>query len=944
MPAPGGLSFGASATANTAPTSLASSAAAATETVKTTLTVPAYVSIFPASDLWDKLVSLLETSLSATTEPNERLLAGEELSAMLCISDPAGTILVNPPILECHQPSMALRQQLQQNPMVDLDGQTAALSMPMFQQVLQIADDLRISEADALRVFAHVGRTSSQQANMLDAARQLYFGEKSKPLQVLFLLLTHRLECPDGHPLLVATDLFLTDGGLMGNLMTMIRKYTQSIHEMLLWMHTHQRSHMQPYSPESTGDFNDTLSYHLRFWLQQRQRAAECLFFIAYQVQLEASEVCGTVDLIRDLTNASDTHEGLRVLDPYFHVPSPYEADEQSSWSQLQGAPVVDKSYFQWQHDLVTQMYQSGQPWLLRSVGTLITAVISSLNGKRGSFHNRHTHSSENRNTLCQQTQSLASSLGMDVISKWQRSDIIALLISAYSLLQPETKLGSPPSGRSKQWRMSLETPTTYRSFTFARLTLIPALKVPLVDEFRFSTVVTKNGCDVSEFLLIEMSNFASAYLDKLFRSGDRPISRAQWQQDAEEDLRIRQLDREQEQQFQMWSKTQKDLQSVPTSIDLCNRPDCMDDVVMFCVNLCSLGPYYAVPFWSEVESSSVSSEDVDVDVGVDVDADEGEEKKVKEMAIVTKPSRRFVPSNALMELERQQDKDDTLRPCYLSFLAALAQSSLEDGIDGAAAVHGLMMQAPDPSLRCVTTYASLLEVCRWYCQQLTQLDASSSSRGVSATVNTSTSYYYNAASEGLNYRDPHQDDAAASQPKDKELGEDNTFLLLSNLLLLTNLAKNSVAARLAILSVQIPVPVADRRDIMVQGPTLRTLFSLACTALSPEVRGAVFDTIAVLLLPVKDGKRAEESKEMAMLAWELLEETQLLPIYLLDQYPSTKNVDVYSAPRLSFPPSSTVVSHTRFSALLSLFMPVPVHLSSSCVYLYLRACEFACL
>jgi hypothetical protein len=48
--------------------------------------------------------------------------------------------------------------------------------------------------------------------------------------------------------------------------------------------------------------------------------------------------------------------------------------------------------------------------------------------------------------------------------------------------------------------------------------------------------------------------------------------------------------------------------------------------------------------------------------------------------------------------------------------------------------------------------------------------------------------------------------------------------------------------------------------------------------------------------------------REMAVKGWELLEACQVLPIHLLDQYPSLRETDAQNIPGLAFPPSSTAL------------------------------------
>jgi hypothetical protein len=121
------------------------------------------------------------------------------------------------------------------------------------------------------------------------------------------------------------------------------------------------------------------------------------------------------------------------------------------------------------------------------------------------------------------------------------------------------------------------ELPAEFKSFSFARLTLVPALQ-------RLNTNTAVEICDNSEFFLAVLSEFVSKYLDTLVASGDMPISRQRWEkEEAEEEV-------------------------IPASVDLMRRPDCLEDVIALCVAVCSLGEEYAQLFWSRNEDGLAPS------------------------------------------------------------------------------------------------------------------------------------------------------------------------------------------------------------------------------------------------------------------------------------------------------------------------------------------------
>jgi hypothetical protein len=170
-----------------------------------------------------------------------------------------------------------------------------------------------------------------------------------------------------------------------------------------------------------------------------------------------------------------------------------------------------------------------------------------------------------------------------------------------------------------------------------ARLTLLPGLRSP--------SLLPSPACDAVEFYLATLTEFVSFYLEVLDDSGDRPISKAKWLQDAEEDLRLRRTHDDHIRQFETWAGGHTSAGSQRTSIaevDLGSRPDCMDDVVALAVSVCALGPEYALPFWSTAVDQEKDGEEI----------------------------QKLVPSNALKGLERQQSEDDTLRAPTLASTA----------------------------------------------------------------------------------------------------------------------------------------------------------------------------------------------------------------------------------------------------------------------------------
>lgn len=489
----------------------------------------------------------------------------------------------------------------------------------------------------------------------------------------------------------------------------------------------------------------------------------------------------------------------------------------------------------------------------------------------------------------------------------WKRKDIWGLLASSYALLLPSvvasprhrspsnSPAASPRQGRidiKSTWRACLEAPTQMKSFSFARLSLMPSFE-------RHST--SPDGkCDNYEFYMSVLSEFIAQYLDVLCASGNVPISRELWKNGEETELEVQRVQQEQQRQFGTWSGTQAtEGHAIPTEVDLMKRPDCMDDVMALAVAVCSTGPEYAMHFWSVADNGVMEGDTV---------------------ANATK----LVPSRALKTLERLQTNDGSLLPAYLSFLAALALACTTgedpDG-SGAAAVHSLLSQEFDPSSDSSrkVNWSTVLQVIRWYARELSVPATGtrgstdtlrSSSSGTTGFDSMSTAYYYGADSTedamgGFHSSHSQQrknTTASSTDAKPKELGEDNTIILLSHLNVISSVTSNSSVARSAISSMKLPVGDGVGEDHL-----LTMLFSLAIAPVAPEVRGAIFMTISNILRVVKPREEEKEAaKEMARKGWDLLEDSQVLPIVLLDQYSPPPGRVGFVSPGLRFPASST--------------------------------------
>lgn len=477
----------------------------------------------------------------------------------------------------------------------------------------------------------------------------------------------------------------------------------------------------------------------------------------------------------------------------------------------------------------------------------------------------------------------------------WKRVDIWGILVASYALLlrslpsvasSPRvgstTPTSSPrPTGPvdvKTTWRACMNVPTGTKAFSCIRLCLMPS--------FERHKDKLEAKCDTFEFFMSVSSDFIAHFLDVLCASGDVPISRSQWERDAERDLELRREQQQQTNQFRAWTGTRStsvDNESIPTSVDLVVRPDCLDDVIALAIALCSVGPSYATFFWSK------SHEEIDEIM-----------------------SQVLVPSRALRKLQHQLETDKSLLPVYVSFLAALALApAVADGTESGASIVNRLLQSDGDTSQ--VNWLSLMNAIRWYAGELspgsetvTKSTSESSSSSPGLPGRPSTAYYYGAEDSGAEgstgYSSQHASSSSSpTSSKAKEMGETNTNILLSHLEVIATVASESSAARSVLVSTVLPVAGQEGDD-----PFLTVLFLLSIAPLTPLLRGAVFSTIASLLKV--DGANQEERKiieEQSMKGWKLLDTCNVLPISLLDQYESLPERAAQVTEGLAFPPSS---------------------------------------
>lgn len=938
-PSPGGFSFGGNAPAPSAPapaggfSALGNNAAATTApgaiaAPHATLQAQDFDSVFPNLQVWQKI----QKSMHHASSEGE-LLGAQELQH--CIS--TNNDRLQPKAAEWTPPNGSLRQQLASNPTISISysSQTTStkLSPKNLERILRLATDLRISEAHAVSLYAHVSEhleaiSSLPSSNLMQAAgmdtkkyaetslvaRNFYFYQQGLQLHTLLYLLQSRFQ--NSASTLQATD-GLLQAGLLIDLIKVLREYTQRIQQLqqevaaskeqsgsvqqLAQGFQQQQLQALSNSNKQPPNFANT---HLLFCQQERQVAAECLFFIAYHTQLTPPEMAALLDVIKDLSAM------LPTLCPFTNVPSPYEpmaptaAAAPNGWPSSSNAPFTyalkEKDPLLWQKQMVTQTYQSGQPHVLQCVSLLIVAAVSAME-TRQVLYDRDIHGpnsfgrgnqflppSEMAPTIAQELQSRLEPAAANV---WHRKDIWGILAAAYALLLRSAPMlsQSPRAGASSSQQQCLRhtareclvLPSSYKSFSFCRLTMIPALQ-------RLPSTAFAN---FSEFGLAVLAECFSNYLEVL-AEGSMPMSRSKYEKEETEELNLRRAQSAQHSQFLAWSGKKPTAQeAIPAAVDLFARPDCLDDIIALASSLSELGPEYAQHFWGRCDNGGL------------------------------------VPSRAMVRLGRSQAVDDSLMPTYFSFLAALSNdtASANAVYHHVAGPSDAAADGASNSLR--MNWISLIFNLRWYAQELSSYDANTVSKPASsgaAASSSNTSYYYNLDGNALpsNFSgatsSSSSGQAASRSNKPKELSEMARFRVSSHLALIQKVAQHSASAQTAILSITLPVG-----DAMAAGgdDSLLVLFKLAIAPLSPTLRGATLTTIGRLLdtLPGATSEEKSFTQQQAQNAWEYLESCPLLPISLLDQYFNRTSTEASAPVGLSFPPSSTTLSNSM-PAVQSIF------------------------
>jgi hypothetical protein len=392
--------------------------------------VSAFESVFPNDKIYSDVKKLIATSSLPSEEGREA--ASDLIEQLRPGGDDksTGRLLTSPKPLQYTGPDHQVRNQLQSNATVVLPGNREASLLPeMLREVLSIADDLRISEKEALTLYAAASQQpirtmledrldeslidramSSHEenagmgpvvfgTNVVKAAKELYFFERQQLLRTILLLAQSRIEAsqqPWGQLVLHASDNLLQNN-LISNLITLIRDWTKLITRIEKQLARNEATEANSFStlPRDRKKKFHFDSVHLMFALQERYTAAECLFYFAYHTQYTAKEVGEMIDVIKDLTNGVEGDNGLLLLNPFHDVPSPYENRPQvdQAWAQFHSSlpPLKEKGHLKWEQELVKNVSKTSKPQLLHCVSALVMACISALDAKQV-LHDRDTH------------------------------------------------------------------------------------------------------------------------------------------------------------------------------------------------------------------------------------------------------------------------------------------------------------------------------------------------------------------------------------------------------------------------------------------------------------------------------------------------------------------------------------------------------------------------
>lgn len=418
-PAPAFAGFSGTATPSSAPTGGSFSVTGSTSASSTAapqhpsggpplVQASDYAVRFPGLEIWSILGPLIDADYHGVLRSDS--LNGQTLIHALRLEEPksiANRLLSTIQLEPACTPNQAVRQQMATQMAVQLSDKRDAPLLPnQLQEILEIADDLLVSEPDAVALYHHASQRppelqfSGKEMDMITACRHLHAHNKEKTWQSWVMLWLARVQAassPEDAAVIMATDSMLQP--TLTKLISFVREASARIQETI-----NRLAHLegQTSSTNNNATRKEICSWdrYLQLIVKDRLFASHCLFFIAYQTQLTVDEVTNLVDLIRDLTNGTDDTRGLVLLDPYTDVPDPYEPVDAQAMAFFQQIPTImpppqwrEKDRLVWQRELVGTVWNMGQPQLLRCVSTLVMCVLCALDTKNVLL-DRETHGS----------------------------------------------------------------------------------------------------------------------------------------------------------------------------------------------------------------------------------------------------------------------------------------------------------------------------------------------------------------------------------------------------------------------------------------------------------------------------------------------------------------------------------------------------------------------
>lgn len=391
--------------------------------VNSLMQIPDFNDAFPNLEIWSTL-KRWTSKLSGQTD--EARWAGQELLHFLRCetpSDSVGQALAKPQILQLTRPDEARRQNLRAKPVVLLNGNTEApLSQQIFEDVLSLANDLQVSEVQAIALYWQASDASvrsmiqAENDSLVDkalsyvedkqtkrpkgfnaitkAARELYFLERSALLKSLRYLLQSRLE---GRRIILEASDGIIRNNLVINLVSLIREWTGRILELEIQLSNQRDEQANMSLPISLQLPKKSKQpgfekVHLVHAQQERQTAVECLFYLSYHTQLECGEIVAIIDLIKDLTNGFNGSGGLARFSPFTDIPSPYEptavttngfAASFTSPFTPAVSPLKEKDVLSWQREFVSKMWDKGAPHLLNCIAPLVLSAMCAMDARQ---------------------------------------------------------------------------------------------------------------------------------------------------------------------------------------------------------------------------------------------------------------------------------------------------------------------------------------------------------------------------------------------------------------------------------------------------------------------------------------------------------------------------------------------------------------------------------